>query len=105
MRRFFGLVAVLLLSARPASAQRPLTAAESRALPSTATPPALPGYVLAWHDEFNVDGPPDTAHWIPEIGFVRNRELQWYQPQNATVKDGVLILDQVLRRIVVNLVL
>jgi beta-glucanase (GH16 family) len=66
---------------------------ESRALPSTATPPALPGYVLAWHDEFNVDGPPDTAHWIPELGFVRNRELQWYQTQNATVKDGVLILE------------
>lgn len=28
-----------------------------------------------------------------EEGFVRNQELQWYQSQNAYVKDGCLVID------------
>lgn len=45
---------------------------------------------LVWHDEFDYEGAPDPARWQFEHGFVRNEELQWYQPQNARVADGVL---------------
>ena len=45
---------------------------------------------LVWHDEFDYDGAPDSTRWQYEYGFVRNQELQWYQPQNARVTDGVL---------------
>lgn len=50
------------------------------------------GYRLVWSDEFDRDGAPDVANWTYEHGFVRNRELQWYQPQNAEVRDGVLVI-------------
>ncbi|MCR5820054.1 MAG: glycoside hydrolase family 16 protein [Bacteroidaceae bacterium] len=45
---------------------------------------------LVWAEEFNRDGAVDSSRWGFEYGFVRNRELQWYQPQNAEVKDGCL---------------
>ena len=45
-----------------------------------------------WQDEFDKDGRP-AAHWTYEHGFVRNRELQWYQPDNAIVKDGMLVIE------------
>lgn len=45
---------------------------------------------LVWHDEFDYTGAPDSTRWQYEYGFVRNHELQWYQPQNARVIDGVL---------------
>ncbi|MBP5771552.1 MAG: glycoside hydrolase family 16 protein [Bacteroidaceae bacterium] len=48
------------------------------------------GMKLIWHDEFDYNGRPDSARWQFEHGFVRNQELQWYQPQNARVTDGVL---------------
>lgn len=48
------------------------------------------GYELVWSDEFNYTGAPDPAKWSFEDGFLRNEELQWYQPQNAHVADGVL---------------
>ena len=45
---------------------------------------------LVWNDEFDGAGAPDTTRWSFEHGFVRNQELQWYQPQDARVIDGVL---------------
>lgn len=48
------------------------------------------GMHLVWHDEFDYAGRPDSSKWDFEHGFVRNQELQWYQPQNAVVADGVL---------------
>lgn len=48
---------------------------------------------LVWHDEFNTEGVPDTATWEHEHGFVRNHELQWYQPDNAVCKNGVLLIE------------
>jgi beta-glucanase (GH16 family) len=50
-------------------------------------------YKLVWSDEFNKDGPPDPNDWVFERGFVRNEELQWYQPENASCKDGVLVIE------------
>ena len=50
------------------------------------------GMKLIWHDEFNEDGKPDPNNWTYEHGFVRNNELQWYQPENAICKNGCLII-------------
>ena len=56
------------------------------------SPPSVPeGYELVWSDEFNSDGVPDERWWNFEHGFVRNNELQWYQPGNARIEDGRLI--------------
>jgi len=51
-----------------------------------------PEWELVWADEFDVDGPPNPSNWTYEIGFVRNEELQWYQPENATCENGRLVI-------------
>lgn len=51
------------------------------------------GYKLVWSDEFDKDGTPNPANWSYENGFVRNHELQWYQPDNAFCKNGNLIIE------------
>lgn len=56
-------------------------------------PYAAEGYELVWADEFEVDGTPNPKNWVFEQGFVRNKELQWYQPQNAFVENGRLIIE------------
>jgi beta-glucanase (GH16 family) len=48
---------------------------------------------LVWQDEFEDEGRPDTTMWRYETGFVRNRELQWYQRENAYVEDGHLVIE------------
>src|SRR5205823_7912718 len=69
-----------------------LLAMESRAdIPATTQPGEE--YQLVWSDEFNHDGPLDSKDWQYESGFARNRELQWYQPENAFCKDGNLIIE------------
>jgi beta-glucanase (GH16 family) len=74
----FILVALLLVSE--------LRAAETSA-------PAADGYQLVWADEFDQDGPPNPDNWTYERGFVRNDELQWYQPEDATCRDGLLVIE------------
>jgi beta-glucanase (GH16 family) len=54
-------------------------------------PPA--GWKLVWADEFDRDGRPDPKSWGYESGFVRNRELQWYQPENARCEGGLLVIE------------
>ncbi|MCZ4222175.1 glycoside hydrolase family 16 protein [Pedobacter rhodius] len=54
---------------------------------------AKEGYKLVWSDEFEKDGMPDAKNWTYEKGFVRNEELQWYQPENAFCKSGLLIIE------------
>lgn len=51
------------------------------------------GYELIWSDEFDTDGRPDSNNWTYEHGFVRNEELQWYQPDNARCESGLLIIE------------
>lgn len=48
---------------------------------------------LVWSDEFDQGDRPDPSNWDYEHGFVRNRELQYYQPDNATVKNGLLVIE------------
>lgn len=55
--------------------------------------PQYTGYALVWSDEFSNDGAPNPQNWAFEKGFVRNHELQWYQPDNAYVKKGKLIIE------------
>ena len=54
---------------------------------------AADGYTLVWHDEFDTNGPLNPADWTYEQGFVRNEEDQWYQPENAFCKDGLLVIE------------
>ena len=60
-------------------------------LPATAS--AQAEYRLVWADEFERAGAPDSSNWTYERGFVRNEELQWYQPENARVENGLLIIE------------
>ena len=51
------------------------------------------GYELVWSEEFEKEGPPNPENWTFEKGFKRNKEHQWYQPENAFVKEGKLIIE------------
>lgn len=53
----------------------------------------IPGYRLIWQDEFDHEGQVDSTKWSFESGFVRNEELQWYQPDNAFCEKGLLIIE------------
>jgi beta-glucanase (GH16 family) len=59
----------------------------------TSDKPSSDGYKLVWADEFDKAGPPDPCNWTYERGFVRNEELQWYQPENARCENGLLIIE------------
>ncbi len=48
---------------------------------------------LVWSDEFSGAGSFDQSKWKPEVGFVRNHELQWYQPENAFLRRGNLVIE------------
>jgi beta-glucanase (GH16 family) len=48
---------------------------------------------LAWSEEFENDGRPDSTIWNYEYGFVRNHEAQWYQPENAFQQNGMLVIE------------
>ena len=54
------------------------------------------GWKLAWSDEFDGKSAlPDAANWLPEVGFIRNHEPQYYtsnRVENCSVKDGVLTI-------------
>jgi beta-glucanase (GH16 family) len=56
-------------------------------------PSALAQYKLVWKDEFNVNGAPDEKNWNYEEGFVRNKENQWYQKENAYCQNGFLVIE------------
>ena len=54
--------------------------------------PAVPGWFLTWHDEF--DGTTvDLSKWTPDDrNLHKNNELQHYRPDDVIVKDGILTL-------------
>ena len=71
-----------------------LNAYPASASDTDSKPVEYPGYELVWHDEFDVDGPPNPDNWsFEEGGFVRNREDQWYQADNAVCRDGYLVIE------------
>jgi len=51
---------------------------------------------LKWSDEFDTDGAPNPEKWGYEVGFIRNRELQYYtknRRENARVENGCLVIE------------
>ena len=51
---------------------------------------------LVWSDEFKKDGLPNAKKWAYEVGFIRNREAQYYtkaRKDNARVEKGMLIIE------------
>jgi beta-glucanase (GH16 family) len=62
-------------------------------LGSAAAAQTSEAWKLVWSDEFEGDGRPNPANWNYETGFVRNQELQWYQPENAWCEKGLLIIE------------
>ncbi|UII24824.1 family 16 glycosylhydrolase [Fulvivirga maritima] len=60
------------------------------------TPESYDGMVLVWSDEFDGDEL-NTADWTYEIGNGvdgwGNQELEYYQEDNTTVQDGMLIIE------------
>lgn len=74
-----------------------LTACGAAPPPPTATPiPAPPGWKLVWHDEF--DGAAiSSSNWTYDIGGGGwgNGEAEFYtaRPENARVKDGLLLIE------------
>ncbi len=56
-------------------------------------PEQIAGYRPVWMDEFDKKDCPDPQKWTYEAGFIRNRELQWYQPDNARCENGLLIIE------------
>ncbi len=61
--------------------------------PDFSAPKKIAGMRLAWSDEFNNNGKPNPHNWKYETGFVRNQELQWYQPDNANCRNGLLLIE------------
>ena len=62
------------------------------------TPPECFGdeWELIWADEFNYEGVADQTKWDYEVGFIRNREKQYYTKQrleNARVENGTLVIE------------
>lgn len=50
---------------------------------------------LAWSEEFNYKGLPDSNKWEYDTGYLRNHEMQYYtnkRLENAQVKDGNLTI-------------
>eukprot|EP00419_Tripos_fusus_P000751 CAMPEP_0172693568 /NCGR_PEP_ID=MMETSP1074-20121228/26079_1 /TAXON_ID=2916 /ORGANISM="Ceratium fusus, Strain PA161109" /LENGTH=369 /DNA_ID=CAMNT_0013513957 /DNA_START=56 /DNA_END=1165 /DNA_ORIENTATION=+ len=68
-------------------------------LPPSPTPsPTPPGppkrWKLVWSDGFDncPNGRPDPTNWGYEHGYVRNKEQQWYQEDNAECDNGNLVI-------------
>lgn len=45
------------------------------------------------NDDSTIVSRPSPKEWVYETGFVRNRELQWYQPENVWCRNGKLIIE------------
>jgi beta-glucanase (GH16 family) len=95
--RILGLVVVGLTVFAIASDPAPFTVTPAGAVVQrggpSGPPATYPGYELVWADEFDRDGEPDAKNWTYERGFVRNREAQWYRPENARVRGGLLTIE------------
>lgn len=84
MKNFTALTVFILLFASCTSSSKNATTASADSS----------GYQLVWSDEFNGNSV-DTTNWNFEIGGEGwgNHEQEYYQPQNAKVSDGNLIIE------------
>jgi len=74
-------------------------AAAADALPPAERLRPPDGWVMTWHDEFDVDGLPDPKKWANDTFFNKpgwfNHEQQYYarpRPENAVVSGGRLLI-------------
>jgi beta-glucanase (GH16 family) len=86
MNKSYIFTTICLISTMASIAAARQAGSSSKSNPSTE-------FKLVWSDEFNKDGRPDPNNWTYERGFVRNQELQWYQPDNARCKHDMLIIE------------
>ena len=57
------------------------------------------GRTPIWAEEFDGTGALDAARWTHEEGFMRNREVQWYQEDNAFQEGGLLVIEGARRTV------
>ena len=53
---------------------------------------AAPGDRLIHAEDFSTASAYDASFWVAETGFFRNKEAQYYRPDNVAVKNGALVL-------------
>jgi len=87
-RHILVIVYLVLIAASTVATQETTSPADLKKNDQPST-----GYKLVWADEFDKAGRPDPHNWTYERGFVRNEELQWYQPDNARCENGLLIIE------------
>lgn len=64
--------------------------------PSPAAASQAPdGWTLVFADEFDRPGAPDPAKWNYELGYIRNKEAQFYtsRSENVRVEGGNLVIE------------
>lgn len=93
--RPFALLALAMSLSLPSA-----LSAEGLAGTSDTRPEKIPfdasRWTLVWSDEFDRPGTPDKSVWVPEEGYLRNGEKQYYtrgRPENARVENGVLVIE------------
>ena len=53
-------------------------------------------WILVWEDNFDKPGLPDRKIWDYEVGYIRNKEEQYYtknRSENARVENGSLVIE------------
>ncbi|MEN9358880.1 MAG: hypothetical protein RL095_415 [Verrucomicrobiota bacterium] len=68
----------------------------SESSPREGAPAPAPAWKLVWQEEFEQGAVPDPKIWKHEIGFVRNKESQYYtqsRRENCRIENGCLILE------------
>ena len=96
-RRVTGVlaVAVLVLAAAMSGASAQDLAGASDSTPRQVSfDPSR--WALSWADEFDGGPAPDPRNWSYEVGYVRNKEEQFYtndRRENARVENGRLIIE------------
>jgi len=65
------------------------------AAPSPVPPQSPAGWALVFSDEFDQPGSLDPAKWGYEIGYIRNKEAQYYtsRPENVRAEGGHLLIE------------
>lgn len=88
--KYFTLVVVLLLSLSVFSSTKKEAAKKQSSQNSDKE------WQLVWEDNFDKDGLPDPNIWGYEVGYVRNKEAQFYtkgRAENARVENGCLVIE------------
>jgi beta-glucanase (GH16 family) len=88
-----ALIPLLLLLCGCGGQTPPVASPASSPPPSTA--PGTGPWTLVFADEFDTPGALDPAKWGYEIGYIRNRELQYYtsRSENARAEAGALVIE------------